>query len=120
VPNYLLYWDSVEAGYRVNIQVTPDDGIEVRGIVTFVIPGSPDITGSLGYNDLVPQWSHTLAANESVHMTVVFTYHTTALSTAKVDAECRTNTTTVHQKSYHEQYPGQRGDEKFVLISAEA
>ena len=116
---YLLSWDSVPAGSSVTVGVTPDDGIEVRGIVTFVVTGQPDLTSSLTFNQLVPMWNHTMAANESFHMTLVFIYHTTAVSSVKVDAECRTPAGAVHQSSYREQYDGVRGDEKHVFVSAD-
>ena len=114
--NYHLQWTAVRAKSTVEIVVTPEDGIAVSGHVRIVTVGAPDDVRELARADLVPSWKHTMAAGQSIDMTLRFVYHTQATSKVAVAGKARNPDQSIHPADYNEAYDGSDEDVTHVYV----
>lgn len=105
-----LTWDTAGKDFTVAIDVTPDSGIAVSGHLVITTTSKPDVVRELAYDDLVPSWSHTMDSDQTVHMTLMFVFHTDATSTVRIAGECRSPEGVKHQTDYSEPCSGKRDD----------
>jgi hypothetical protein len=108
MPDYILAWDKVAENYVVSLDIAPDEGVSVTGILRVTTDGVQGAEQQLGYSALVPKWSRTVGATESFHLTVTFGFHTKAISAAKLTATCRRPDGAIYDgPPYDEVYEGQ-------------
>ena len=109
MPSHMT-WDEVGKDFTVTLEIAPESGSTISGHLVITTAAMPEIVKKLSYADLVPSWSHTMGADQALHMTLMLAFHTDDISTIHIVAKCRNPEGETHQVDYSEQFSGKRGD----------